>query len=62
MGPLEQEVVDLIQELPSGSEAATLQATGDPNWFMNLTDERRGAMILLTFTGLTNAVRRVARA
>jgi len=62
MGPLEQEVHDLMQGPIQGTPGALMYEAGERNWWFRLSEDQRFELFLLTFAGMADAIRRVARA
>jgi hypothetical protein len=61
MGPLEQEVTELLQSPVADTYGSLYYAAGDTtNWWDALTREQRDQLILLTFAGISDAIRRLA--
>jgi hypothetical protein len=64
VGPLEQEVADLLEEplrdTPYGIARRSGDTAGATAIFMGLDRDRRDELIFLSLAGVANAIRRVA--
>jgi hypothetical protein len=60
-GPLEQEIINLLNTPAQTTLGSLFYAAGDREWWEALTPEDRGQVILASFAGLHNAARRIAR-
>jgi hypothetical protein len=61
MGPLEQEILELIQAPAQRTLGSLLYAAGDRDWFTSLSRDERDELLLLSLAGISDALRRLAR-